>query len=194
MAVLVAIIVILTVFNIGNIPIGPIVATIYQVPVIIGAVVLGTGAGAVLGGIWGVLCFILAITGQTTDIVALAVVQQNVFLYFIIAFVPRVMVGVVSGLVFRGFNSLLKEKKTPVSYGAAGILGSLTNTVFYLGALYVFIRNLLASLYGIEVGAVGKMILGVAGTNGLVEAAVSCLIVAAVCTALEAVGKSGRRA
>ena len=79
-AVLLAIVFVLTVFNIGNIPVGPIVATIYQVPVIIGAVMLGTLAGTILGGVWGLLCFYLAVTGQTTDVVALATIQQNVIL------------------------------------------------------------------------------------------------------------------
>ena len=42
MGALLAIIIILTAFNIGYThPIGPVVATIYQVPVIVGAVILG---------------------------------------------------------------------------------------------------------------------------------------------------------
>ena len=48
--------------NIGNIPIGPIVATVYQVPVVIGAALLGVGAGCILGGAWGVFCFWLALS------------------------------------------------------------------------------------------------------------------------------------
>ena len=44
MGALLAIIIILTAFNIGYIPVGPIVATIYQVPVIVGAVILGPSA------------------------------------------------------------------------------------------------------------------------------------------------------
>jgi uncharacterized membrane protein len=185
MGALVAIIFILTAFNIGNIPIGPIVATIYQVPVIIGAVILGPVAGAILGGFWGILCFILAVTGNTTDVVALAVVGQNVFLYFIIAFVPRLFTGLLSGLLYKLlFKINFFKKANVITCGITGAFGSLVNTVLYLGALYVFIRALLASLFKIDVGAVGVMILGVAGTNGLIEAALSCVIVAAVCTAL----------
>ena len=174
-----AIVIILTVFNIGNIPIGPIVATIYQVPVVIGAVVLGVGAGCFLGGAWGVLCFYLAITGQTTDIVALAAVQQAPLIYFIIAFVPRLLTGLFSGLLAKGMKKLFAQKLDFIGFGITGAAGSLTNTICYLGALYLLIRSLLASLFEIEIGAVGALVMGVALTNGLIEAAVSCFIVAA---------------
>ena len=40
LAMLLAIVILFTVFNIANIPVGPIVATVYQVPVIIGACLL----------------------------------------------------------------------------------------------------------------------------------------------------------
>lgn len=184
LAVLLAIVIVLTVFNIGNIPIGPIVATIYQVPVIIGAVMLGVKAGAFLGGMWGLLCFFLAATGQTTDIVALATVQQNIFLYFVIAFVPRLLTGLLSGLLFRGLDMIFRDRLNVISFAVTGAIGSLFNTVLYLGSLYIFIRALLAELYEIEIGAVGAMVLGVALSNGLIEAAVSCVIVGAVCKAL----------
>ena len=48
----------------------------------------------------------------------------------------------------------------------------------------MLIRELLASLFNIEIGAVGAMVMGVAMTNGLVEAAVSFVLVAAICSAL----------
>ena len=193
MAILIAVIVIMTLLNIGNIPIGPIVATIYQVPVIIGAVSLGVGSGAILGAVWGLLCFFLALSGQTTDIVALAVVQDNPFLYLMIALVPRVLTGVVPGLLYKGLDRVLKGRLRVVSYGVCGVIGSLTNTVFYLGALYLFIRETLAALYGIEIGAVGAMVLGVASTNGLMEAAVSCVITLVICKALEMAGVIQKR-
>lgn len=190
LSVLLALVIILTVLNIGNIPIGPIVATIYQIPVIVGAVLLGTGAGCILGGAWGILCFYLAVTGQTTDVVALSIIQQNVFLYFMIAFVPRFMVGLVSGLLSAGFKKIkFFAKHNVIPYAITGAVGSLTNTALYLGALYVFVKQLLAEIYAIEIGAVGAMVMGVATSNGLIEAALSCVVVAAVCKALSHIDK-----
>ncbi|MEL4105567.1 ECF transporter S component [Oscillospiraceae bacterium WX1] len=184
MAVLIAIVIIMTVFNFGNIPVGPIVATVYQVPVIIGAVLLGPIAGSVLGGIWGLLCFYLAVTGQTTDIVALGTVAQEPLAYFVIAFVPRVLTGLFAGYVYKLSNHLLKQKKDVVSFGISGVLGSLTNTVFYLGALYFLAKEIIAEKYQLALGAVLPLVGSVALTNGLAEAAVSCIIVIGVCKAL----------
>jgi len=179
-----AIVIVLTVFNIGNIPIGPIVATIYQVPVIIGAVILGVGAGCFLGGAWGLLSFYLAVTGQTTDIVALAVVAQSPLIYLAISFVPRLLTGLLSGLLAKAMRKLFSQKLDFIGFAVAGAAGSLVNTVCYLGALFLLIRELLAALFEIELGAVGAMVMGVAFSNGLVEAAVSCFLVAAVSKAL----------
>ena len=188
LAILLAVIIVMTALNIGNIPIGPIVATVYQIPVIIGAALLGVGAGCILGGAWGVFCFWLALSGQTTDVVALAAIQQSPLLYFCIAFFPRLLCGLLSGLVCRGMQRVCRGKGT-LAFAVTGAVGSLCNTVFYLGALYLLIRDLLASLYGIDVGAVGAMVLGVATTNGLLEAVLSCVLTAAICRALGALGR-----
>lgn len=190
LSILAALIIVFTLFNIGNIPVGPIVATIYHIPVVIGAVILGTKAGVILGGMWGLLCFILAVSGQTTDIVAITAVGQSPFLYFLVAFVPRIAVGIVTALVFRAFSKIFKDKKLP-AYVISGAVGSLTNTVLYLGLLYVLFCPVLAEIYGIGTKAVFAMVAGVAGTNGVVEAIVSAVITGAVCTAVNKLEKSG---
>ena len=191
-AILIALIVVMTVLNIGNIPVGPIVATIYQVPVIIGAIMMGPMMGAFLGGLWGLLCFLLAVTGNTTDVVALATVQQSVWLYFVIAFVPRLLTGLFSGLIFKGLDKLVFKKRYEFSLVITGAVGSLCNTVLYLGSLYIFIKSLLANLYGIELGAVGAMVMGVATTNGLVEAGVSAILTLLICKVLFVVMRKRR--
>lgn len=53
MAVLVAIIFLLAFTPLGYLVIGPIAATTIQMPVIIGAVLMGPTAGAILGGFFG---------------------------------------------------------------------------------------------------------------------------------------------
>ena len=180
LAMLLAIVIIFTVFNIANIPVGPIVATVYQVPVIIGACLLDVKAGAILGGAWGLLNFWLAITGQSTDVVALTAISEHPFGYFCVSFLPRIAVGIVAGLLAKA----LSGKDRTVSYLITGALGSLTNTVGYLGLLYVLFRDLLARVYAIDMGAVVKMVLSVATTNGLVEAVVSAILTLAVCKAV----------
>ena len=192
LSILAALIIVFTLFNIGNIPVGPIVATIYHIPVVIGAVILGLKAGAILGGLWGVLCFFLAVTGQTTDIVALTAVSRSPFLYFLVAFVPRIAVGIVTALVFKALSGAFKDRKLP-AYVVSGAVGSLTNTILYLGLLYVLFTPLLAEVYSISTTAVFAMVAGVAGTNGIVEAVVSAVITGAVCVAVNKLDGSSSR-
>ena len=185
LAMLLAIVIIFTVFNIANIPVGPIVATVYQVPVIIGACLLDVKAGAILGGAWGLLNFWLAITGQTTDVVALTAISESPFGYFCVSFLPRLAVGIVAGFL----AILLTKKNRSVSNLVTGALGSLTNTVGYLGLLYLLFKHVLASVYSMDASAVIKMVLSVAGTNGLVEAIVSAILTLAICKAVNALDR-----
>ena len=185
LAMLLAIVIIFTVFNIANIPVGPIVATVYQVPVIIGACLLDVKAGAILGGAWGLLNFWLAITGQTTDVVALTAISESPFGYFCVSFLPRLAVGIVAGLLIKCFS---KTNKT-VGYTLTGAIGSLTNTVGYLGLLYLLFKHVIASAYGMDVSAVIGLVLSVASTNGLVEAVVSAILTLAICKAVNALDR-----
>lgn len=183
LGLLLAVIIVLTVLNVGNIPIGPIVATIYHIPVIIGAVILGPAAGFILGGFWGMLGFFLALGGHTTDAVALAAVQQSPLIYLVIAFVPRLLMGGLTGFFARLMAKIFK-KRDYVGFALTGAAGSLLNTVLYLGALYLLIRPILASVYEIDADAVIGLVLGVAATNGLLEAALSLVLISAICKAL----------
>ena len=146
---------------------------------------LAMKAGAILGGAWGLLNFWLAITGQTTDVVALTAISESPFGYFCVSFLPRLAVGLVAGLLAK----VLIKKNSTVSYLVTGALGSLTNTVGYLGLLYLLFKNVLASVYSMDASAVIGMVLSVAGTNGLVEAVVSAILTLAICKAINAIDK-----
>lgn len=183
MGMLIAIIIVLTVTNIGNIPIGPIVATIYHIPVIIGAVLLGPKAGALLGGLWGFLGFYLVLIGQTTSIVAMTVVQHSVWVYFVISVIPRILTGFLSGYVFI-FSQRFLGKNSVFCFGLTGAAGALCNTTFYLGFLYILAKPLVAEALKINLDAVVSFIIGVVCVNGVAEAILAAVIVMAVCKSM----------
>ena len=183
MGMLIAIIIVLTVTNIGNIPIGPIVATTYHIPVIIGAVLLGPKAGALLGGLWGFLGFYLVLTGQTTSIVAMTVVQHSVWVYFVISVIPRILTGFLSGYVFI-FSQRFLGKNSVLGFGLTGAAGALCNTTFYLGFLYILAKPLVAEALKINLDAVVSFIIGVVCVNGVAEAILAAMIVMAVCKSM----------
>lgn len=213
MAVLIAIIFILTYANIGYITLGPIAFTIVQIPVIIGAILMGPGSGALLGFVFGLTSFLKALEG--VEIVAATIIAQNIFLYVVIAFVPRILMGWLTGLIFKGlrgaekrlafgsdYNTDVSEvsgfrkvlKGRYLSYALTGFIGSMLNTVFYLSALFFLVKDILASVYDIEVGAVGAMVMGVATSAGIVEAVASMIIVTALAKAFEAMFRSRKKA
>lgn len=189
MALLVAIIILLTFTPLGYITLPFVAATTIQMPVIIGAVMMGPMAGLALGIAFGLsaLCKVLMMPGA--DPVATAILSYNFFLYAVIAIVPRGLMGWLSGLLFAGLNKTLPNQRL-ISYGITGFVGSMLNTIFYLGSLWLMASGIVAEVYSMDISGVGAMVMTVAATAGIPEAIVSCVIVAAVCRALQAIDKN----
>ncbi|HMD89087.1 MAG TPA: ECF transporter S component [Anaerolineaceae bacterium] len=100
--------------------------TIMHIPVIIGAVLEGPIVGAAIGLIFGISSMIQAAAAPTgpTDVL---------FTNPLLAVIPRLFIGPVAWLVWTA----LKRWK-PVGLVAAGIAGSLTNTILVLGMIGLF--------------------------------------------------------
>lgn len=192
MALLIAIIIILTFTPLGYLVIGPIAATTIQMPVIIGAVILGPTSGLVLGIAFGVSAIAKVLMMPGADLFASTILNYNFFLYAVIAIVPRALMGLLAGLLAAGFRKspLGRGNTRIVAYGITGFVGSMMNTVFYLGSLWMLASEIVAQFYSIDVSGVGNMVMGVAVTAGIPEACVSAVVVAAVCRALHTADKN----
>ena len=152
-AVLAAIEFIVCFTPLGTIQIGPIAATLSHIPVIIAAVVLGTKAGAAMGGLFG-LCsfiywtFVLPNTPTAfmfTPFFALGDIHGSAW-SLVICFVPRILIGIVSGEVYRFIRS--RGGRDGVAYALSGALGSLTATALVLGLTYSLIgRNYVLAVF-----------------------------------------------
>lgn len=192
LGVLVSIIFLLAFTPLGYLVIGPIAATTIQMPVIIGAVLMGPTAGAILGGFFGLSAVVKVLTMPGADLFATTILQFNPFLYIVIAMAPRILMGWLAGFLGMGLKSIpaLSGNKCVISYGITGFVGSMMNTVFYLGSLWMLASGIVAQFYGIDVSGVGAMVMGVAVSTGIPEAIVSCVVVAAVCRAMKALDKN----
>lgn len=170
----------------GYIPLGFTRATIIHIPVIIGSILLGPKKGAFLGAVFGLTSFINnTLNPNVTSFVftpfySLGDVHGGVG-SVIICFVPRILVGVIPYFVFRAFYKRLKKKKSglTVSLGAAGVCGSLTNTLLVMNLIYLFYGEAYAAAKGVTEGAY-VIILSIIATNGIPEAIVASVIVAVV--------------
>lgn len=168
----------------GSIPIGPIVATLMMVPVCITAILLGPKLGSLMGffaGLFSLIVMTFMPTNPATAFIfspfyTLGEFRGN-FGSLLICFVPRILAGTVTGLIYRAMIQRNKKRKV-LSYSVSAAVGSLVNTFGVLGGVWLFFGNQYETL-------AGKAILVVIGTviltNGIPEAIVAAIASAAVC-------------
>nr|WP_164512657.1 ECF transporter S component [Loigolactobacillus iwatensis] len=153
----------------GYIPIGPLDLTTIHVTVIIAAMVLGPIDGAIIGGVWGLITFIRAFTSPTSPLAPL------VFTNPVIAIVPRILIGLVTGYLFNW----LRKTRLPQTVGMmfASLAGALTNTILVLGLIYIFYRNpQVAAAYHTNLNGLLNVLLVVVATNGIPEAILAAIV------------------
>lgn len=174
--------------NIGYIPIGPFYVTIVHLPVIIGAIMLGPLAGAFLGFVMGITSVI-----QATMLVPVTAFMFSPFVPFgngwslVVAILPRVFIGLAAAYIFKFIKR--KDKHGYIAALAAGIAGSLTNTILVLGLGALFFTGKFASTNGIPVEGIFMFILGTIAVNGVIEAVVAAVSSTAISKALFAAMK-----
>lgn len=167
--VLAAIQIVLGITGLGLIPTPTGVnATILHIPAILAGVVGGPIAGIATGGIFGLFSFLRATT--------------PLFQNPLIAFGPRLLIGLVAFLVYRA----LKPVNEVLALAAAGALGTLTNTAGVLG-----LAVLLPSPAGTPYMA-PNVAWGIVLTNALPEVIVAMIITVAVGLAIKGAGRARR--
>ncbi len=166
----------------GSLPaVGPVVATLGMVPVILTAVVMGLGAGTAMGAFAGLFSFLVWTFMPPNPLTAfvfspaysLGPARGN-FWSLAICFVPRILTGTVAAACLRLFTRL--KWKVPAAYAVSGALGSLTNTALVLGGIYLFFGSTYASAIGQNYGALPALIGLTVLTNGLPEAVVGAAV------------------
>jgi len=178
-----ALTVVLSITHLGLIPfVSGAAITILQIPVIIAVLMEGFAVGLGVGAIFGVSSLIQAAMNPTG-------ILDPFFVNPLVSVVPRMLIAVITFLVFKGLQSLNTKKQPAVKIVFAGIaafFGSMANTVFVIGSLYL---------------VYAKEIIEIAGGNGyfafmlillpqaLLEAAASVIL----CTAVIAVKETAFR-
>lgn len=157
----------------GFIQVGPIKATLVHLPVILGSLVYGWQFGAVLGFFFGLMSLVQntmapgLLSFAFSPFIPVLGTSSGSPLALIIAFIPRILVGIVPDLIYR------KSKNLSLSI----LLASFTNTVLVLSLIGIVFKDAYASAMGVGVSALFKLILSIVFTNGLVEAVLAVIIV-----------------
>lgn len=173
-AILIAIIIIMAFTPFGYLKIGLLSITFLTVPIIIGAVSCGPAVGAVLGLAFGITSFVQCFG---MDAFGTALMQISPIKTAVMCIIPRVLIGVVCGFVYRG----LSKTKMPsgVKYALSAFSAPLTNTVLFMGLLVVFFWKSdyiqeVANSFGVN--TVMPFLTAMVGINGIVELAVCTVL------------------
>jgi len=102
----------------------------------------------------------------------------NPFATFVVCVVPRLLIGPMAYATARCVGHFNKSKM--LAYGSAGLVGSLVNTVGFLGLILVFFSGLVSEALWDAV----VFVLGIVVSNGLIEAGVACVLTAVLCKVL----------
>lgn len=164
----------------GFIPIGPLRATTLHIPVIIAAIVLGTKEGCLVGLIFGLFSLLNNTINPTVTSFAFSPFISGNILSAVIAIVPRVLIGFVSGEVYR----LMKNRFPTAGMFVSSFLGALTNTALVLGGIYLLFGQAYAKALGRSFAALAPYFISVISSQSLLEAVVGAIIAVAVSKAL----------
>ena len=188
-ALFVALQLVLQLTGIGLIPLPLIRATTLHIPVIVGAVVLGPLAGAILGGVFGLCSMWTATTAPTALSFAFSPVwaaetggAAGAVKAVWIALGCRILIGVVSGWLWIALKKI--KVNNLIALPAVGIAGALTNTVLVMGSIYFLLAPEFAAAQNVGMEAVLGIVMGIVTTSGVAEAIAAAVLVEAVCGAL----------
>lgn len=173
--------------GIGFLPLPVIKATTMHIPVILGAILLGPGAGAVLGGLFG-LCSVWANTTapgllsfafspfMTTE--GLPGVIKSLW----IAVGCRSLFGVISGWLWKIFKKLLKQDYVALPVTAA--VSTMIHTILVMGSIYVLLASEYAAAKNVAISAVFGLVMGTVTASGIPEAIIAAVLVTVIGKAL----------
>lgn len=187
MGMLIAMIIILTCLPIKTLGLE---ITLSLIPIAVGSVLLDPVSGLILGGVYGVCSYLQCFGLLLPSPFGAALVGISPVFAAITCIVPRLICGVVPGLVYAGIK---KVDKTNV---IAQIVGCLTcplmNTLFFMSFLMVFFGNSeLIKGFMETLGVFNPFLFVIAfvGINGLVEILTCAVIAPAIVKALEHLNK-----
>ena len=155
---------------------GPFPITLALAPIVIGAALNGPGAGAFLGGVFGVVTLLIGLLGWDGGSVMLLFGASPVVLV-VMCIGKGVLAGFLAGLVYRG----VEKKSALTAVILAGIICPVANTGTFLLTMLLVYRELLAQWAGGS-DVLTYALFGLTGINFLVELGVNMVLSSGITT------------
>ena len=149
---------------------GPFSITLALAPIIIGAALYGPGAGAYLGGVFGVVVLLTGVFGWDGGTV-MYLMGQNALACILICIGKGVAAGWISGLVYK----LFEKKNMHLAVILAAIICPVVNTALFVLGMMLFYMDTLQAWSGGQ-NMVYFVFIGLAGVNFLVELGVNLVL------------------
>lgn len=187
LAMLCALLLVMGMTGIGFIPLPVIKATTMHIPVILGAILLGPGAGGILGGLFG-LCSIWANT-TTPNLLSFAFspfmsteglvgVAKSLW----IALGCRILFGVLAGLIWKAVRKIIN--KDYISLPVTAAVSTILHTLLVMGSIYMLLSDQYAAAKNTALSAVFGLVMGTVVASGIPEAIAAAILVTVLGKAL----------
>lgn len=182
-ALMAAIVIVLANTPLGMIQLPIIKATTVHIPVIIGAILLGPSAGAVLGAVFGVCSLISNTMAPTLLSFAFSPFMSTTGIpgalkAIWISVGCRILIGVAAGWLWILLSKLKVGQL--IALPIVGFIGSMVNTVAVMGSIYLLFAQEYAQAREVGVTAVWGLIMGTVTASGIPEAIAAAVLVLAL--------------
>ena len=186
-ALMAAIVILLANTPLGMIQLPIIKATTVHIPVIIGAILLGPLAGAILGAVFGVCSLISNTMAPTLLSFAFSPFMSTTGLIgaakaIWISVGCRILIGIVSGWLWILFKKIKMNKKIyqVIALAITGFVGSMVNTITVMGSIYILFAKQYAEVKEVAITAVWGLIMTTVTASGIPEAIAAAILVAVI--------------
>ena len=182
-ALMAAIVIVLANTPLGMIQLPVIKATTVHVPVIIGAILLGPKAGAILGFVFGMCSLISNTMAPTLLSFAFSPFMSTTGIPGALKAIwvsvgCRMLIGIAAAWLWI-LLSKLKVNQT-IALPLVGFAGAMVNTVTVMGSIYFLFAQQYAEAKEVAVTAVWGLIMGTITAAGIPEAIVAAVLVLAL--------------
>ena len=182
-ALMAAIVIVLANTPLGMIQLPIIKATTVHIPVILGAILLGPGAGAILGAVFGICSLVSNTMAPTLLSFAFSPFLSTTGIpgalkAIWISVGCRILIGVVAGWLWVLFTKIKLNQF--IARPIVGFVGSMVNTVTVMGSIYFLFAQQYAEAKEVALTAVFGLVMGTVTASGIPEAIAAAILVLAL--------------
>ena len=182
-ALMAAIVIVLANTPLGMIQLPIIKATTVHIPVILEAILLGPGAGAILGAVFGICSLVSNTMAPTLLSFAFSPFLSTTGIpgalkAIWISVGCRILIGVAAGWLWVLFTKIKLNQF--IALPIVGFVGSMVNTVTVMGSIYFLFAQQYAEAKEVAFTAVFGLVMGTVTASGIPEAIAAAILVLAL--------------